>query len=181
VLPGTEGPLPGNDTRVPGTQTVRPEFIVNMKNDGTSCAGQPSVTNQIEIIFSNSASPTLTPGVPVVANLDQYELTISNIAYNVGANVNAGPVHVVPYARFADELAANLLTPVPFYFGGNDFNNPSASTMFTDNAFISPVAITATGGSLVADGTLQPLGSVTITELVAMHSTTVCTRCSCRT
>ncbi len=164
VLPDQNGPGVA-DTKIPGTQTVTPEFIVNMKNDGTSCAGQPSVTNQIEIIFSNSASPTLTPGVPVVANTDQYELTISNIAYNVGANVNAGPVHVVPYARFADELAANLLVPVPFYFGGNNFDTPLASTMFTDNAFISPVAITATGGSLVADGTLQPLGSVTITEL----------------
>jgi len=170
--PGTDNVTNNPDPKIPGTQTVRPEFIVNMKNDGTSCAGQPSVTNQIEIIFSNSASPTLTPGVPVVANTDQFELTISKIAYNVGANVNAGPVHVVPYARFADELAANLLTPVPDYFGGaqffpgNDFNNPSASTMFTNNAFISPVAITATGGSLVADGTLQPLGSVTITELV---------------
>ncbi len=155
------------DLRVAGTQTVRPQFTVTMKNDGTGCGGQPSVNNQIEITFSNSASPTLTPGAPTVANTDQYELTISNIAYNVGAGVNAGPVHVIPFARFVNELAANALTPVPAYFGGNDFNVPGASTMFTDNAFISPVAITATGGSLVADGvTLQPLGSVTITELV---------------
>ncbi len=169
---GTDNLFPNrDDVRAPGTQTVKPEFIVKMLNDGTSCAGQPDVTNQIEIIFSNSASPTLTPGVPVAANSDVWELTISKIAYNVGANVNAGPVHVVPYARFANELAANLLTPVPAYFGGtaltgNNFDVPLASTMFTNNAFISPVAITATGGALVADGTLQPLGSVTITELV---------------
>ena len=145
---------------------MRPEFIVNMKNDGTSCAGQPTVNNQIELIFSNSAAPTF-PGSPGGApNTDDYEITISNIAYNVGANVNAGPVHVVPYARWADESAANLLRPRPSVFGGNDFDNPSVSRMFTNNAFVSPVAITATGGSLVADGTLQPLGSVTITELV---------------
>jgi putative cell wall-binding protein len=38
--------------------------------------------------------------------------------------------------------------------------------MFTDNAFIAPVTIVATGGPLVADNTLQPLGSLTLTELV---------------
>ena len=165
LFPDQNGPGVA-DTRIPGTQTVRPEFIVNMKNDGTSCAGQPTVNNQIELIFSNSAAPTF-PGSPGGApNTDDYEITISNIAYNVGANVNAGPVHVVPYARWADESAANLLRPRPSVFGGNDFDNPSVSRMFTNNAFVSPVAITATGGSLVADGTLQPLGSVTITELV---------------
>lgn len=165
LLPDENGPGVA-DLRVPGTQTVRPEFILNMKNDNTSCAGQPSVNNQIELIFSNSAVPTFPPGAPGAPSTDDYEITISNIAYNVGANVNAGPVHVVPYARWADESAANLLRPRPSVFGGNDFDNPSISRMFTNNAFVSPVAITATGGTLVADGTLQPLGSVTITELV---------------
>ena len=162
---GTDNGANNPDPRIAGTQTVRPQFIVTMKNDGTSCAGQPSVNNQIEITFSNSAAPTLTPGVVVAANKDQYELTISNIAYNVGTDVNAGPVHVVPYARFVDEFAANLLTPVSGHFGGNNINVPSTSTTFTNNAFISPVAISAIGGALVADNTLQPLGSVTMTEL----------------
>ena len=164
---GTNNGANNPDPRVAGTQTVRPEFTVVMKNDGTSCAGQPSVTNQIEIIFSNSASPLFPPAGPITpASTDQFELTVSNIAYNVGAGVNAGPVHVIPFARWADETASNSLFAVPAYFGGNDFNSPGTSIMFTNNAFISPVAIAATGGALVADGNLQSLGSVTITELV---------------
>ncbi len=167
--PGTDGGFNNPDPRVAGTQTVRPQFTVVMRNDGTSCAGQPSVNNQIEIIFSNSASPTFPLAAPPAVpdpSTNQFELTVSNIAYNVGADVNAGPVHVIPYARWADETASNVLFSRPTYFGGNNFDTPGASTMFTNNAFISPVAVTATGGALVADGNLQALGSVTLTELV---------------
>ena len=47
---------------------------------------------------------------------------------------------------------------------------PPASTVadyYTDNAYVSPVTITATAGApiSVADGTTQALGSVTLTEL----------------
>ncbi len=166
VLPDTNGGANNPDSRTPGTQTVRPQFVVHMQNDGTTCAGQPAINNQIEIVFSNSAFPSLSPGVPVVANSDQFELTISNIAYNVGASVHVGPVHVVPFARFVDETAGNAVNPAPAYFGGNDFNNMAAATMFTNNAFVAPVSIGIAGGSLIADGTPQPLGDVTVAELV---------------
>lgn len=166
VLPDTNGGANNPDSRTPGTQTVRPQFVVHMQNDGTTCAGQPAINNQIEVVFSNSAFPTLSPGVPVVANSDQYELTISNIAYNVGASVRVGPVHVVPFARFVDEPAGNTVIPAPAYFGGNDFNNMAAATMFTNNAFVAPVSLGLAGGALVADGTPQPLGDISIAELV---------------
>jgi len=166
---GTDGAVTP-DPRLPEVlpadrQTVTPTFLVDMVNDGTSCAGQPAVKNLIRLTFSNSAAPTQPDGF-TINNTNMFEITVANIKYDVGANVNPGPVHVVPFAQAADDTNPSVYLDAPGLFPGNLFSNPSAAPMFTDNAFVRSVSLGFTGGNIIADNTVQTLGNMTITELV---------------
>jgi putative cell wall-binding protein len=149
----TNGPTPNPDPKTADTVTppVAPTFQVALTTS-PSCIGV-GVTDQIELTFSNTSSDT---------DVDQFEISFNNIRYNVGAAVNAGPVHVIPFARQAVDLSPGVYLSVPTFFG--NMYSPIVSDFFTDNAYISPVSISATGTSIVGDSSLQPLGSITLTE-----------------
>ena len=111
-----------NDVRVPDitNPSVAPTFNVALTTS-PSCVGV-GVTDQIEITFSNTGNAD--PGA------DQFEITFNNIRYNVGAGVNPGPVHVIPFARQAVDAAPGTYQPVPT-FGGNIYT-PVTVNMWTE-------------------------------------------------
>lgn len=140
-----------SDTTQPGT----PTFNVALTTS-PSCGGV-GVTDQIELTFSNTS---LAP------DGGQYSIAFTNIKYNVGAAVPAGPVHVVPFVRQADDASPGHFIEIDA-FGDNMFDDPSLTDTWTDNAFVSPATFTATaaGGALIS-GYPQLLGSITMGELI---------------
>ena len=141
------------DIRTPdATPSVAPTYNVALTTS-PSCIGV-GVTDQIEITFSNTST---------VLSADVFEISFNNIRYNVGSAVNAGPVHVIPFAREAVDAAPGTYLSKPI-FGGNSYSDPLIVNMWTNNAYISPVSISTTGTNIVADGFVQPLGTVTLTE-----------------
>ena len=154
--PGTDGSTYAGDPRtVDPNPSVAPTFNVALVTS-PSCGGV-GVTDQIELTFSNTATAD-------GANPGFFELTFNNIRYTVGAAVTPGPVHVIPFARQAVDTAPGTFANDDL-FGGNVYSSATA-LMWTNNAFISPVTIAATGTNLIADCSWQPLGSITLTELV---------------
>ena len=153
--PGTDNPgasdVPVADITNP---SVAPTFTVALTTS-PSCLGV-GVTDQIEITFSNT-------GNAVPANSDQFVITFNNIRYNVGAGVNPGPVHVIPFAREAVDAAPGTYLSKGT-FGGN-FYSPVVVNMWTNNAYVAPVKITSVPTNIVGDNAYQPLGNITLTEL----------------
>lgn len=157
----TNGAANNPDPKTPDpTPSVKPTFTVALTTS-PSCVGV-GVTDQIQLTFSNTAT---------VVDGGQYEITFSNIKYNVGAAVTPGPVHVIPFARqAADDAPGTYLSNPTFGFnqpsGGNIYD-PQFSPFWTDNAYVAPVTLEATGTNIVADGYNQPLGTITLTEKAA--------------
>ena len=151
-----------SDVRVPDitTPSVAPTFNVALTTS-PSCLGV-GVTDQIEITFSNTGNAGISG--------DRFEITFNNIRYNVGAGVNPGPVHVIPFAREAVDAAPGTYLSKPI-FGGNVYS-PVLVNMWTNNAYIAPVRISAAPTNIVGDGAYQPLGNITLTELApdALHN-----------
>ena len=159
---GWQGPDAGTDAntnlflpdiRTPDvTPSVAPSFNVALTTS-PSCGGV-GVTDQIEITFNNTAT---------VVSTDVFQISFNNIRYNIGALVNVGPVHVIPFAREAVDAAPGTFLAKEI-FSNNNYDTAFVD-MWTNNAFVSPVGITTAGTSIVADGYTQPLGTVTLTEL----------------
>lgn len=154
----TNGPANNPDPKTPDpTPSVKPTFTVALTTS-PSCVGV-GVTDQIQLTFSNTAT---------VVDGGQYEITFSNIKYNVGAAVTPGPVHVIPFARQAVDGAPGTYLSIPTFganmpSGGNIYA-PQFAPFWTDNAYVAPVTLEATGTNIVADGFNQPLGTITLTE-----------------
>ena len=144
------------DIRTPGTQTSVPLYTVSL-GTSPSCAGV-GVKDLILLTFSNTA---------LVPNSDRFQLTVSGIKYDVGAKVNPGPVHVVPYARTASDGAPGTYG-ISTIFGGNIDTTLGVGpiNMWTNNAFVQPISVAASANTLIADGTAQALGPITLTELI---------------
>ncbi|HAM23337.1 MAG TPA: hypothetical protein DCQ04_13945, partial [Actinobacteria bacterium] len=139
------------------TPSVKPTFTVALKTS-PSCVGV-GVTDQIELIFSNTAT---------VIDGGQYEISFTNIRYNIGAGVNPGPLHVIPFAQQARDGAPGTYDSVGVFGNGADRNiyGPvTLSPFWTNNAYVAAVSLSTTGTNIVADNNYQSLGSITLTEL----------------
>jgi len=147
------------------TPAVRPEFQVNLISS-TQCAPN-NVTDIVEIIFTNESA---FPSNPAAVATDAWLLTVAGVAYNVGAEVTAGPLRNLPFAQNGTGAPGIFNNSVDF-FGANEAaigGAPMVQDMWTTTAFVLPVSLAAVNPiPLVGDGFTQNLGTITLKESVA--------------
>ena len=175
----------------PGTLgTAAPKPIIAVSLASSSQCAPNGFKDVVVLTFSNQSGPVTAATVN-----DHWVLTLTGIQYNVGKSVPSGPLHNVPFSQQGVDGTDPLsYQDTPLFRGndapgGNDLINgavlpendqpgaplaipPIASgianvdaQLWTNSAIVAPITITATGTPLVADGTFQELGTVTITEI----------------
>ena len=164
ALNGAPNAVVQADQPVPSTgPQVKPEFQVNLLSS-TQCAPN-GVKDIVEILFTNQSANPAAVGFNIT---DAWVLSISGIEYNVGANVTAGPLRNLPLAQDATATPGIFINSPGGWFGGNLAaigTSPLVQQLWTTTAFVLPVTLTAeTPATLVADGFVQNLGSVTLKE-----------------
>ena len=147
---------PAPDVPVAGdTADTTPQFNVSTMSS-SSCAPN-SVNDVLVITFKNQNSGTAT---------DEFKFTVAGIVYNIGASVPAGPLHNAAFGQNAIPGTTPQAYTNSADFGGNTYTGPFAVLQWTNNALVSPVKFgVGAPNQLVADGTAQTIGDVTIGEL----------------
>lgn len=149
-------PAPAADA----SSTTTPAFNAPHLQSSSRCSAV-GATDILSLTINNAAGGVVG---------DEFVVTISGIKYNVGASVAGGAVHVIPTA-FNGVPTTATWNPSDL-FSGNREDDPATTEFdptlntYTVNAYIAPVTFTAASTQLVADGTVQSIGAVTIKESV---------------
>ncbi len=152
---------PGPDGTTAGASgDVKPEIGAALISSSTACEAV-GVKDAVAITFKNASAGTAT---------DIWVIDISDVKISLGASVPVGPVRAVPIAQ--DAVPASTppsWNPNPAMFAGNENGYKSgtqAVTLWTNPLIVQPADLTlGSPGQIVADGTCQTIGDVTLSEL----------------
>lgn len=139
---------------------VKPEIGATLVSSSTACDAV-GVKDAVAITFKNASAGTAT---------DAWVVDITDVKIAVGASVPPGPIRAVPIAHNAVPASTPpSWIPNTAMFAGNANGYGGVSKLiklWTNPLIVQPVELTlGTPSKIVADGTCQTIGDVTLSEL----------------
>jgi putative cell wall-binding protein len=96
-----------------------------------------------------------------------YDLTVSGVKVDTGADLAPGEIRVVPFSVGKPVLPLPLLPPVATTTFGNKDGATPVIKAYTVAGYVAPVSLTGGGTAIKADGAPHSPGTLTVTELNA--------------